>query len=689
LGFDQSSSPSLAEQLREHVSRKELLLVVDNAEHLVDELAPLLEDLLSASPDLRVMATSRTAIGISGEVRYEVPPLTVPPEDGPLTIDKLLVFEAPRLFVDRSPLPTADVATGGIDCESLGTVCRRLDGLPLAIELAAARTRVLSLAQLAERLDERFALLSGGPRSAPDRHRTILATMDWSFDLLDEADRVLLRRLAVFRGGFRTESATGVCAGRGLPETEIAPALQSLVDKSLVYVVSRTETPRFGMLQTTMDFAATKLSAAGEDEDLRRKQLSYFHTLAHSAKDELMGPEQVRWLDVVGEERANFVTAIEWALTEGGEPATALEMSTALRWYWYIRGGLAEARYWLERALEAAEGATGEQQGEGLNALAVICMRQGDLPAAKSHLDSSLAKWQEEGDERWQGLVLGNLGLIAREQYDFSGACRCFEESARILDGLGDSAGSANALLNLAHSETDLGELGPAERHIEHALDLYSPDASDWVLATSRALLGMVRWSRGEDEDALALYSEALEAYESIGDRSAVADLELRLAETERAWGDSDAAVQHAESALNTYLELGLTGAVPKVQLLMADIQIQFGERDDLSDPHDLLVTSLLAFRDCDSRPGIAYALGTSGELAAVRGDFERAALLWGAAEARLTDLGYVKPAQVARQFAGYLDRAAAALGAERLEELMSEGSELSTEQAIDLALEE
>jgi predicted ATPase len=350
LGVHERSGLSPVEALARYLEGRELLLVLDNCEHLVDTCAGLVDALLRRCARLRVLATSREALRVDGETVWTVPPLPARDPKRVPDLEALERNEAVRLFVERASAVAPGFALGLQNAAAVAAVCGRLDGLPLAIELAAARTRVLTVAQISSRLDDCFSLLTDGDRTALPRHRTLRAAMDWSHDLLPQGEQALFRRLSVFAGGWTLSAAEAVCAVDGFEEADTLDLLSHLVDKSLVAAEgsSQSEEARYRTLEPVRQYASEKLAEYDDVEEIRRRHAGFFLALAEEADPGLEGAQQVAWLGRLDEEHDNIRTALSWSL--GRDRGMGLRMGAALGEFWYLRG-YREGRRWLEEAL--------------------------------------------------------------------------------------------------------------------------------------------------------------------------------------------------------------------------------------------------------------------------------------------------------------------------------------------------
>src|ERR671916_378267 len=372
LGVREQPGRLPTETLSDYLGSRNVLLVLDNCEHLIGACAELAEALLHSCPNLRVLATSREALGITGEVAWPVPSLSLPDLRRLPEVESLARYEAARLFLERTAAVNPTFALTEQNAVAVDQICYRLDGIPLAIELAAARAKVLSVEQIAERLDDSFGLLSAGGRTAMPRHRTLHATMDWSHELLSLEERALFRRLSVFAGGFTLEAAESVCAGAGLERDEVLDLLSHLVDKSLVIMREESGEARYRLLETVRQYAREKLSESGEAEQASERHAGYYLALAEEAEPELKGAGQVAWLEQLEREHDNLRAAMRWLLGRG-ELEEAARLGWALWLFWGIRAHFAEGRRSMEQAL-SAEGSAGLTEAARAMALFVAGM---------------------------------------------------------------------------------------------------------------------------------------------------------------------------------------------------------------------------------------------------------------------------------------------------------------------------
>ncbi|MGQ0669700.1 MAG: protein kinase domain-containing protein [Actinomycetota bacterium] len=523
IGLTEEPGRPLTETLGDILRSKETLIVLDNCEHLIDACAKLAEELLQACPHLRLLATSREPLGIQGETARRVPSLSFPHPERPPSLPDLARSEGVRLFVDRARAARPDFRLTEDNAPSVVQLCHRLDGLPLAIELAAARVRALTVEQVVARLDDRFRLLTGGSRTALPRQQTLQATMDWSYELLSGRSKALFRRLSVFAGGFALEAVEAVCGGLGLEDASILDHLARLVDRSLVLLEERGGQARYRLLETVRQYGRDKLLAAGEVATVRDRHFAWCLALAERAEPELEGPEQGTWLDALEANHGNFRAALEWSTAGGGDREAGLRLAGALGGFWLVRGYLSEGLRWLEAALAHGAGAAPDQRAKVLMAAANLTQDLGDYGAARFFGQQGLAVYREVSDRRGMARALNALGNTADMAGDHAAARSLYEEALAIWSELGDKHGLARALNNLGNAAWGLKEFATARSLYEEALALYR-DVGD-VRGASIALsnLGDLAWERGDHAAARSLYEESLVIRRELGNKRGIA----------------------------------------------------------------------------------------------------------------------------------------------------------------------
>jgi predicted ATPase/class 3 adenylate cyclase len=523
LGVGEEPGRLLPATLADALRPKRLLLLLDNCEHLVEACARLAEGLLKTCPQLRILATSREALGIAGEAAWRVPSLSVPePRPVPSAPDAdwvatLTQHEAVRLFLERAQQSQPRFALTRTNAPALAQVCRQLDGMPLAIELAAVRTKVLSVEQMAARLDDRFRLLTGGSRTALPRQQTLRATMDWSYDLLSEAERALLCRLSVFSGGFTLEAAEAVCAGNGVAEDEVLDLLSQLADKSLVMVQEQGSEVRYRLLETIRQYGAEKLGGSAEALVVRGRHRDWFLALAERAEPELEGPDQREWLDQLEVEHDNLRSALGWSL-ESKSVETELRLAGALWRFWMVRGHLLEGRKWLEGALERSRNASATLRAKAFTGAGSIAWSQADYEGATRLHGESLALYQALGDKRGIAFSLNNLAAQALDQGDCRRASPLLQESLALYRKLMDKRGIARILHNLAVVAYYEADYGAAQTLLEESMVIQRELRNKREIAVLLYNLGEVAQFQADFERASVLQKEGLALSWELGD---------------------------------------------------------------------------------------------------------------------------------------------------------------------------
>lgn len=508
LGLRETTGAGPLEMIVAALRGQKLLLVLDNFEELVDA-APQLTALLSRLPELKILVTSRVILRARGEVTYAVPPLRLPEQGQPLSLEEVTEYASVRLFKERAQAVSPDFQLTHENLDEVVEICRRLDGLPLAIELAAARLRSMSIGTLRDRITRSLPLLTGGPRDAPERQRTLRDTIALSFDLLEESPQRLFTRLGVFSGSLHLEAAEQVLEGSTLVDD-----LTALCDASMLTRVSG-DLERFTMLETLREFAVEKLSESGEQAELAQRHANYFLDLATRAFEGLRVAGQERWLERLRFDEANLRNAIN-TFIETGRVDDALRLTTSLRPYWQRSGSLEEGRRRLQHVLSLSKEAPPALRGPALLAEGILAWRQGDLTAARPLLEESLELARAEGD-RWSLVsAMRTLGVLAQNQADYARAESLLTESVALAKQLGDQELVGNAYLSLGNVALDQSHHDEAVRFYRLSLEI-AERMSD-TLGKAHALdnLSVTAWHRGDLVEAKRLADEVYELYDEL-----------------------------------------------------------------------------------------------------------------------------------------------------------------------------
>jgi predicted ATPase/two-component SAPR family response regulator len=512
---------SFVEALAEHLGPTKTLLVLDNCEHLVDACAALADALLHSCQRLKILATSREALGIAGERTWLVPPLTLPGREA--QAGDPAGSESVRLFVERASAAATGFALTLQNTPVVAQICRRLEGMPLAIELAAARTRVLSVEQIDARLDDAFHLLTGGSRTAVPRQRALRAAMDWSHDLLSEEEKVLFRRLSVFAGGFTLGATEEICSGEGIEHDDVLDLLSHLVDKSLVVVQERGGEARYRLLETVRQYGWEKLEEAGEAESVRRRHAIFFLALAEEVEPKIEPNVNIAdrrpWLEHLEIEHDNLRAALRWA--QESSPQTGLLLANALYWLWYHRGYLSEGRSSYERALAGAPAALAspEARAKALCYAGYLAWAQGDHPAARSRLQESVEIGRRLGGGRYLAHALWVLGMEMLSRGEIAVARSLAEESVGIFRTIGDEFGLSISLANLGAIVLNQGDYALAASFLEESVAISRKAGDEWMLSLPLRILGVTAFQQGDHDRAEALIKESLALLRELGDK--------------------------------------------------------------------------------------------------------------------------------------------------------------------------
>jgi predicted ATPase/DNA-binding SARP family transcriptional activator len=527
IGVPDSPGQDAAAAIVEHVGDRSMLIVLDNCEHLASAVAVLAEQLLGACHSLSILATSREVLGVDGERSWPVPPLSLPEDGVPAAAAALAESDAVRFFEYRARLVVPSFRLADGNAPAVAQVCRRLDGLPLAIELAAAQMRMLSVGQLAERLDDIFTVLVGGARTAPRRHQALRATLDWSHDLLDEDERVVFRRLAVFAGGFTLTAAEQVAAGGGIRPARMLGLLTRLADKSLLRVDHGGSDARYHLLSTVREYALERLAEASETDATRRAHLRCCAGLVEEVAPRIdrgrEGPLRLeRELDRLDAETPNLRVALEFA-AECGDANAALRIAGPLGRFAYLRGHYHEIREWMDTAVTAGPDAPAALRAKALLGSGRLALLQCDYRPAVRRLEAALRLYRELGDPRGVASALQVLGSVAREQGRYARAMELHTESLSIAEAADDQWAVASAHGYLGFASWLQADFERATKECTVALRMFRELGDVEGIAWSLLSLGTVARHQGAREQAAALLQESRSLAERIGFREGIA----------------------------------------------------------------------------------------------------------------------------------------------------------------------
>jgi predicted ATPase/transcriptional regulator with XRE-family HTH domain len=697
LEVQEARGVSLLSSLQEYLRDKQLLLVLDNFEQVLSA-GPLISDLLQAAPALKVLATSRTVLRLRGEHHFAVQPLAlpapvepalgepalpsaramVPPDPSPR-----LQSAAVRFFVEQAQAAQADFTVTSQNIAAINAICQQLDGLPLAIELAAARVRLLPPQAMLDRLGSQLSFLTGGAQDLPARQQTMRATLAWSYDLLSDVEKRLFRRLAPFAGGAGLAAVEEVCNADGALIADPLECLASLLDKSLLQQKSGAQgEPRYLFLRVIREYAMERLIESGEEVAIRQQQTAFYVAFVETAEQALAGSEQQRWLARLADEYDNLRAVLEWAAGEG-DGAIGLRIAGSLWRFWQIRGYYQEARRWLQVLLAKSAEWT-PARAKALDAAGFFAGKQGDYRVAQLCHEESLAIWRRLCDRGGIAQALHSLGAIAFDRSDYAVASTAFEESLLIRREIGDQPGVAASLNHLGLIAYDQGDHAAARRLHEESLAIRRIVGDKQAIAASLNNLGLLASELGDFATARKLHEESLALKREVGYTEGIVASLSNLGNIALLQGDYGAAHALLQESLAMYRTLGNKRGAALVLNNLGDVAHKQGDDQAAC---NLYQESLAIRREVDDQYGIAVCLVGLAKAAWARRQVERAAHLLGATSALLETMG--SPLETADRLANEEAAAAvqASLGEEQFATMWAAGRALSHEQAIALAL--
>ncbi|HEY8599055.1 MAG TPA: AAA family ATPase, partial [Thermomicrobiales bacterium] len=516
LGIPDGGDRPILDRLQADLRERESLLILDNFEQ-VAAAAPLVAAILGAAPRLKIVVTSRAVLHLSGEHEWVVPPLDVPDLDAPPPLSRLGEFAAVRLFAERAQAARADFRITAANADAVAAICARLDGLPLAIELAAARVKLLAPQALLARLDRRLRVLTGGARDLPERQRTLRGAIDWSHNLLSIPDQILFRRLALFVGGGTLEAADVICNAANDAPLDVVAGFESLVDKSLLRQEERPDGEMaFRMLETIREYGLEQLAESGEAQEIARAHAAYYLTFAEEAAPFLSGIGLREWLDRLAWEHGNLRAALDWSLA-GGVPSWGLRLAVALGGFWEARGFLRTGRRALETALASAPNAPSGLRTRALNVTGTLARNQGEYRHAERLHQSALELYREDGDEPGIAATFEHLSYVARDEADYARARPLHEACLARYRSLANQIGIADILMSLGWVVTHQGDLLTGRALTEESVVTHRALGDPRGLANSLLHLGGVLTFAADPVGGQAALRESLRAYADLG----------------------------------------------------------------------------------------------------------------------------------------------------------------------------
>jgi predicted ATPase/class 3 adenylate cyclase/DNA-binding CsgD family transcriptional regulator len=678
LGVKESPTRSMAEQLQAFLQEKLLLLVLDNFEQVVSA-APRLSDLLARCQHLKLLVTSRTVLHLAAEHEFAVPPLSLPDLNHLPDLVTLSQYEAVALFIARAQALKPDFQVSNASAPAVAEICTRLDGLPLAIELAAARIKLLPPPALLARLGQRLAVLTSGVRDAPARHQTLRKTIDWSYQLLDTGEQRLFRRLSVFVGGCTLQAIEAICAALDTqpPTLSVLDGVASLIDKSLLRQTEQeAEEPRFVMLETIREYGREALAAAGEAEVTHQAHVAYYLALAEAAEQAWNGPQQAVWFGRLEQEHDNLRAAMNW-LFERGEAERALRLGTALWWFWYAHEHWNEGWNVLERALDRSDGVAVPLRARALWATGSLAGSLGHVERGEVLCQESLALFREIGDTKGMGDATFHLAHVAFARWDLAAARKLFEESLVFLRETGDKTLTAWALGALALVVLYQGEYARVHPLAEQAVETFREVGDATGVTMSLMTLARVVFWQGDLVRARTLAEEGLASARETGATSAEALALALQGEIALAQGETTTARRLIEQSHTLWQEIDNQQMLASTRALLAKVVAAQGDHTAARTAYEESLLRGLAVAD------IAPALEGLAVVAEAQGETTWAVRLLAAAAALRDSFGAPLPPVSRAGYEHSLADARAQLGEQAFAVAWAGGRGMTWEQAL------
>ncbi len=688
LGLSEQAGRSTLDIVSDFLQPKRALLLFDNCEHLIQACAELAEILLRSCRTLHILATSREALSVAGERLYLVPTLTTP-DPAKADLDALPKYEAVRLFVERAQTVLPGFRLTKENTLAVAQVCHQLDGIPLALELAAARVKALRVEQIAARLEDRFRLLISGARTALPRHQTLHALIDWSYNLLSEDERLVLQRLSVFVGGCTLEAAEVVCVGEGVEAGATLDLMTQLVNKSLL--ISEREQgqeARYRMLETIHQYARRRLIEAGQGERIRSRHFEFFLQRAEQIEPHVRGPQLPAYLNQLETEHDNLRAALEWSLTQAEYGEASLRLAGALFSFWEQRGYVSEGRVWLARALaNPAAPSAGAARAKVLYGAGCLAGAEGDNTTARTLLAESVNLWRALGSAGLTGLAhtLSILGQIMRGQGDLATSRVLINEAIILFRAQDERWGLAWALSYMGMTLRDQEDFALASSFIEESVSLWRELGNQFGLADAIRKRGNNAMRQGNYELAQRAFADSLAITRNLGNKDVVAQMLIELGQATLCLDDRIQATAYVQEGFDLFQE-------SRNKSWLADCSYLFGLlagfEGDNQQARIFLEQVLVLTRRVGPLWQQANALMGLAGVAAADGQARRAARLLGAADKQLKLGASYWDAGESRYIERAVSSAVAQLGEDSFAEAYAEGGAMTFEQAADYALE-
>ncbi|HZU66214.1 MAG TPA: tetratricopeptide repeat protein [Ktedonobacteraceae bacterium] len=685
LGLTEKADQSPLEQLKTYLQDKHLLLFLDNFEQVAEAAAPLVE-LLQTCPHLKALVTSRALLHVRGAYEFFVPPLALPDLKHLPNSEVLSQNESVALFVQRAQAIKNGFEINDINAIFIAEVCVQLDGLPLAIELAAARIRLFSPQKLLERLEHRLQVLTGGADDLPERQQTLRNTLQWSYDLLDPDEQYLFRWLSLFAGGCTLEAIEAIAHTLGERKTQVLDGVTSLLNNHLLYQQEQTDgESRLMMLETIHEYGLEALAESGEMEESQQAHAAYYLTLAERSEQELRSGQQQEWLVLLQREVENLRAALKWA-RDNRKIALGLRLAGALGIFWYMRGYLNEGRTWLEELLSCDSSGgnpvSTDIRAKALNSASMLVTELGDYGQAALLVEESMGLFQELGDKRGRAAALNTRGIVAKLQGNYAYSATLYEESLSLQRELNNKRGIAAALNNLAAIAQERGNYKRALELGEESLAIKRESGNKHGIAQSLVNLGDLALKQGDAARASQLVEESLQLFRELEDTRGIALALNNLGEVERDRGSYAHAAEALETSIALYRELGNKWGIALALCSLGDVILQIGELDRAK---AIYKESLALYQVENNTVGVIACLNGLAGVAAAQGEPLLAARVWGMVETQRSAVGVPISLVEHAHYERLVTTARVLLGEKTFASAWAEGCSMTLEQTFAL----
>ncbi len=623
LSVKEEAGRNPIDTLNDFLSGKDMLIILDNCEHLVEECALFTEMILKSHPKLKIIATSREALNCSGEQKYKVPSLSVPDTDTNLSPEQLTQFDSVRLFIERALSVNLNFRINENNAPALAEICHRLDGIPLAIELAAARTKVMSVEKIHARLDDRFNLLTGGKRTSLPRQQTLKALIDWSYDLLSDKEKLLWSRMSVFSGGFDLESAEEICHDEELDRIDILDLLHSLADKSVIVYEESSE--RFRMLDTIKQYGYDKLKNANEYYKISGNHLNHFLNFSETAEPHLIGSESQTWSGNLEKERGNIETALIRSLPYP-EDERGIRLAGSMGLFWRLRCHYSEGRKWLETFVNNSVNPSKHSLAKAHMRLGTCLQFQGEIDSAIKHCETAAEIYKELNDMKGITESLSSMAIMRSELGDYDLARKIYEECFEIVGEKGDKSKIAYLLNDLGSSLLETGNYQKAAEMFEESADMQRKAGDKRGIAYSLYNLGSIALEQSEFDRGKKIFDECIAIFRELEDKRGVAYSLISLGNIASHTGDLKRSREFIEESISIFRSLGDKRGLTFSLCSLADAKLNFGDQSNVM---ELLEESLSIGREAEIKPAVAYSLMCMGNARLDMGEIDKAEKLF------------------------------------------------------------